>query len=87
MKSKLVAALVASAALLWGPAHAASDLADPQAQDPGVIILELQPGAEGASEQDQAMLGMLLLQLLSAMQAEGDNVEVQPVAPPVGERI
>ena len=86
MKSKrTVAALVASAGLLWGSAHAAPEAA--QEQIPEIIILEMQPMAPGAAMDEQTLLGMLLLQLLSAMQAEGENVEIQFIAPQVGERI
>ena len=93
MSRKVGAALAASVALMWGSAHAAPEAAEmPPAQVPEVIILELQPVAPGeataeSSAQEQAMLGMLLMQLLGAMQAEGENVEVQFVAPPSGERI
>ncbi len=92
MKSKkILAALGAAAALAWGSAQAAPDLAEGMPDIPGVIILEIQPGMLGGvsvdNAQDQALLGMLLLQLLSAMQGEGENIEVQFVAPPQGERI
>ena len=90
MKWKSIAALVASAALVWGPAHAAPDAAESLAQQPGVIIFELQPlapDAQAGNEQEQAILAMLLLQLLTAMQSEGGNVEVQLIAPQTGERI
>ena len=90
MSKKAVAALAASVALMWGSAHAAPEAAE-IVEMPGVIILELQPMAPGetgvASEQEQALLAMLLMQLLGAMQAEGENLEVQFVVPPQGERI
>lgn len=84
MKSKRIAALVACAGLAWGSAHAAPDAAELPPQPQEVIILELQ---ETPTEQEQAILSMLLLQILSALQAEGQSVEVQFVAPPQGERI
>ena len=58
----------------------------PQAaeENPEVIILEMQPGADA---NQQAMFAMLLLQLLSALQGEGESVDVQFVAPQSGERI
>ena len=84
MKSKRIAALVACAGLTWGSAHAAPDAAELSPQPQEVIILELQ---ETPTEQEQAILSMLLLQILTALQAEGQNVEVQFVAPQQGERI
>ena len=39
------------------------------------------------SPQEQAILAMLLLQLLNAMQAEGDGIEVQLATPPQGQSI
>ena len=89
MKSKFIAALVASAGLAWGTAHAAPDAANAPSEGTPVIVLELQPipGVEPGSEQEQALLSMLLMQLLSAMQAEGESVEVQPLQPVVGQRI
>ena len=91
VSKKAVAAIAASVALLWGSAHAAPEAAE--INEMPVIILELQPmmpdgtAAAAPSEQEQAMLGMLLLQLLGAMQAEGANVEVERVAPVVGQSI
>ena len=89
MKSKHIAALVASAGLIWGTAHAAPDIANIAPDQPEVIILELQPmpGVQPGSEQEQAILGMLLLQLLNAMQAVGDGIEVQLATPPQGQSI
>jgi hypothetical protein len=89
MKSKLIAALVASAGLAWGTAHAAPDIANAPSDGTPVIVLELQPipGVEPGSEQEQAIVAMLLQQLLSAMQAEGDSVEVQRIQPVQGQRI
>lgn len=85
MKSKqITAALAASLALAFGSAHAAPDPAE-TAEVP-VIILELTPASPDGqvSEQEQAALTMLLMQLLGAMQAEGENVEVQFVKPTQG---
>ena len=89
MKSKLIAALATSAALMWGSAHAAPEPAEVILETPDIIVLELQPipGIEAGSEQEHAILTMLLMQVLSAMQAEGENVEVQLVTPQRGERI
>jgi hypothetical protein len=91
MKSKqTMAALVAAASLLWGSAHAAPEAGEQGLEGPGVVILELQaiiPGIEAGSEQEQALMGMLLLQLLAAMQAESESVEVPLTVPVVGERI
>jgi hypothetical protein len=85
MKSKRIAALVACAVLTWGSAHAAPDGTEALPQQPQeIIILELQ---ETPTQQEQAILSMLLMQILSALQAEGQNVEVQLVAPQQGERI
>ncbi len=90
MKPKqTMAALVASTALLWGSAHAAPEALQ-GAEIPDVIILELQPmtpGVEPGSSQEQALMTMLLLQLLGAMQAEGENVDVQLVSPQAGQSI
>jgi hypothetical protein len=88
MKSKFIAALVASAGLVWGTAHAAPDISNAPSEGP-VIVLELQPipGVEPGSEQEQALLNMLLLQLLSALQAEGESLEVPMVTPTVGQSI
>jgi hypothetical protein len=87
--NQTVAALVAGTALLWGSAHAAPEAAE-AAEVPEVIILELQPNVPGVapgSEQEQALVTMMLLQLLGAVQAEGGNVEMQFVAPEPGQRI
>ena len=84
---RTIATLAASALLMWGSAQAA-----PEAPETGegvpVIILELapQPGVGGAqpSEQEQAMMAMLLLQLLmGGLQIEGESPDVQPIAGPV----
>ena len=93
MKSiKTIAAAVAAAAFTLGSAHAAPEAAEGGALAPDVIILELQPMLPGdapaaGGEQDQALLGMLLLQLLAAMQAQGDTLELQVIEPPQGLRI
>jgi hypothetical protein len=84
MKSKGIAALVACAGLIWGSAHAAPDAAELPPEPQEIIILELQ---ETPTEQEQAILSMLLMQILTALQAEGQNVEVQFVVPAQGERI
>jgi hypothetical protein len=88
MSMKTVAAIAAAAGLMWGSAHAAPETA-PQMSE--VIILELPPMAPGEAvqggDQEQALLGMLLLQLLGAMQAEGDMIEVQPPSSAQGQRI
>jgi hypothetical protein len=90
MKSKrAIAALVASAGCILGPAHAAPDATEAQPDIP-VIILELQPlepGAQAGGEYEQALMNLLLLQLLMGMQTEGDSIDVQFVAPAPGERI
>ena len=85
MKLKSIAALLTAAGLAFSSAHAAPEAAESLVEVP-VLILELQPG-EGMSEQDQAMFAMLLMQLLGGMQAEGDNIEVQFIAPQSGQRI
>lgn len=86
MKPKSMAALVTSAALLWGTAHAAPEAETP-GQPPGVIILEMQPGVPGMDlNNEQAILGMILLQLLTGMQAQGEAA-VQESPPPVGQSI
>lgn len=87
MKLKKFSAALAGLSLLWGTAFAQSEPV--QTPDAPIIILELQPGqlqptdpAGGQSEvNEQAMLGMLLMQLLSALQAEGDNAEIQLIVP------
>jgi hypothetical protein len=84
MKSKRIAALVACAAFSWGSAHAAPDPAELPAEPREIIILELQ---ETPTEQEQAILSTLLMQIIAALQAEGQNVEVQFVVSPQGERI
>lgn len=97
MSKSTIAALAAAAGLIWGSAHAAPEGTEQApAELPGVIIFELTPtipgeggaGSElGATEQEQAMMAMLLLQLMSVMQAEGDTIEVQQVAPSTEQRI
>ena len=89
MKSKFIAALVASAGLVWGTAHSAPDVGNAPSEGTPIIVLEMQPipGIEPGSEQEQALLNMLLMQLLSAMQAEGQSVEVEVVQPVVGQAI
>ena len=89
-----VAALAASALLLWGSAQAAPEQPEATEGIP-VIILELQPtdpGASGApaSEQEQAMMSMLLLQLLMGLQAQGEASDAPASIAPmsdVGQRI
>jgi hypothetical protein len=93
MSKKAFAAVVAAASLMWGSAHAAPEATEGAAGDmPGVIILELAPmgpgaGDSAASEQEQAMMTMLLLQLLGLMGPEGDPADVQLIAPTSGQRI
>jgi hypothetical protein len=84
MKSKTIAALVACAGLAWGSAHAAPQTPEAVPEQHEVIILELQ---EMPTEQEQAILSMLLMQIIAAMQAEGEAVEVQLVAPVQGDSI
>lgn len=110
MNSKpLVAALAASAGLLWAAAHAADERPAQAAPEvpPGIIIFELQPAEPGvappeaqppqaaqsgsAQAQEQAILSMLLLQLLSGMgghgsAGDGGAVEAQQL-PPDAQRI
>ena len=90
LSKRTIAALAASAALIGGSALAAPDT--PQAaQEAPFIIIELLPpdGASGPgaaipSEQEQAIMTMLLLQLLmGGLQIEGENSQVQPIAGPV----
>jgi len=88
---RAVAAAVAAATLAWGSAQAAPET-EAMPEVPGVIILELQPPGPGeataGTDQEQALLGLLLLQLLGAMHGESGNVDnVQPVAPAMGTRI
>ena len=93
MSKKAFAAVVAAAGLMFGPAHAAPEATEGALGEmPGVIILELAPAVPGsgetaASEQEQAMMALLLLQLLGAIGAEGAPVEVQMITPALGERI
>lgn len=61
-----IAALAVGATFLWGSAHASPETPEPVQEIP-VIILEVQPGPQGSTgtaEQEQALLSMLLLQLL-----------------------
>ena len=84
MKSKFIAALVASAGLMWGTAHAAPDTSEALPEETGVVVLELAPipGVEPGSAEEQAILGLLVQQLIEAMQAQGEgNVEVEFVPP------
>ena len=83
-----IAALVASAALIGGSALAAPDTPE-AAQGAPFFIIELLPpdgsggpGSTAPSEQEQAIMGMLLLQLLMGLQTEGEGSEVQPIAAP-----
>jgi len=89
MKSKFIAALVASAGLIWGTAHAAPDASDASPEDPGVVVLELAPipGVEPGSEQEQAIVAAIVQQLLEGMQTDQGNVEVEYVPQPEGQRI
>ena len=92
---RAVAAIAAAVALAWGSAQAAPEAAEAIPEVPGVIILELQPlgpgeAAVGSTDQEQALLGLLLLQLLGAMQGQdnvGVDLDVHPVTPPIGTRI
>jgi hypothetical protein len=89
MKSKFIAALVASAGLIWGTAHAAPDVSEASPEDPGVVVLELgpMPGVEPGSAQEQAIMAAIVQQLLEAMQADQGNVEVEYVPQPQGQSI
>ena len=89
---RTIAALAAGAALIWGTAHAAPDTpeapegpaAAPEAtQEVPVIIMELPPGVAPGSEQEQALITALLMQLMmGGVQIEGGNPDVlPPVAP------
>jgi|SRR5688572_6455870 len=82
-----LAALAAGVALIWGSAHAVPDAE--ATQEVPVIIIEVLPGAPAgpggaaASEQEQAIMSMLLLQLLmGGLQIEGESSDVQPIAAP-----
>ena len=108
MRSKRwIAALAASAGVLWASAHAADEppVQAPPGIPPGIIIFELQPAPPGtapegeppqaaepgaAQAQEQAMLSMLLLQLLAGMEGQAGGgsgaVEVQQ-RPPDAQRI
>ena len=76
--TRRIAALAASTALLWGSAHAAPETPEPVQETP-VIILELQPlppGVAGTAGEEQALLSMLMLQLLmSGAQIESAGPE------------
>lgn len=80
-----IAALTAGAALIWGSAHAGPETPEPVQETP-VIILELQPGppgAAGSAEQEQALLSMLLLQLLMGdVQVESGSADAPAVVTP-----
>lgn len=95
---RLIAILLASAALIWGAGHAAPEATEALPEGPGVIIFELQPmqpmqpmqpGMEAGRDHRQAIMSLLLLQLLMGMQMqmESESVEVQRVAPPAGQMI
>ena len=91
MKSRRsIAALAVGAALLWGSAHAAPETPEPVQETP-VIIFELQPlspGVAGAADQEQALLSILLLQLLmGGVQVESGSGSAEPavVTPKAGE--
>ena len=92
MSKKVFTAVVAAASLIWGSAHAAPEATEgAPGEMPGVIILELAPGMAGqaGSEQEQAMMALLLLQLLGAMQVEGDPSQAPQLIAPAssGDRI
>jgi hypothetical protein len=89
MKSKSIAALVATAGLIWGTAHAAPDVSKASPEDPGVVVLELGPipGVEPGSAQEQAIMAAVVQQLLEAVQTDQGNVEVEYVPQPAGQRI
>jgi hypothetical protein len=84
MKSKTMSAALAGLSLIWSTAFAQSGPTE-MPETPSIIILELepmQPGAGGPlSEADQAMLGMLVMQLLATLEAEGNAQEPQIVVP------
>ena len=90
LPKRTIAALAAGAALIVGSALAAPDMPE-AAQEAPVIIIELlpsdgssDPAAAIPSEQEQAIMSMLLLQLLmGGLQIEGGSSEVQPIAGPV----
>ena len=79
-----IAALATGALITWGWAQAAPE-APEASQEVPVIILEVQPQAPGtaAGEVDQAIMTMLLMQLLMGLQAEGENADMAPVAAPI----
>jgi hypothetical protein len=87
LPKRTMAALAAGALLTWGSAHAAPEASE--TQEIPVIILELQPGpADGsgnaATEREQALVTMLLMQLLMGLQAEGESPGA-PVAAPIAD--
>lgn len=74
--NRTIAALAAGALLTWGSAYAAPEAPEAMQEVP-VIILELQPGSE-ADMQEQALMAMLLLQLMLGAPVEAEAVPVQP---------
>lgn len=94
---RTIAALAAGAALIWGTAHAAPDSPEAPAAAPDatqeipVIIMELPPGVAPGSEQEQALITALLMQLMmSGVEIEGRNPEAAPPVEPTaksGQRI
>jgi hypothetical protein len=84
MKPNKISAALAGLSLIWGTAFAQSGPVEAP-EIPSIIILELEPMQPGQigplSEADHAMLGMLLMQLLATLEAEGNSQELQIVVP------
>ena len=84
MRLKTLSAALAGLSLVWSTAFAQSGPIETP-EMPSIIILELepmQPGSSGLlSEVDQAMIGMLLMQLLSTLEVEGNLQEREIVVP------
>ena len=87
MKLRKISAALAALSLLGSTAFAQSG--PTEAPETPSIILELQPtqpgGAGLPSETEQAMIGMLLMQLLTTLEAEGSLPQELQIVVPVAE--
>jgi hypothetical protein len=87
MKPGKIVAALAALSLAWSTAFAQSGPAETP-EVPSIIILEIEPmpGAENEMPPiDQAMVEMLLMQLLAALEAEGSLPQEPRIVVPTAE--
>jgi hypothetical protein len=84
MKLKKISAALAGLSLAWSTAFAQAEPAQAP-EPPAVIILEIEavdPATGEPASVDPQVLGMLVMQLLATLEAEGALRDLPTVAPP-----